>query len=262
VTKIAAQGHVLVRGFAIGYHDGRTYVTKTDNRAAAVRAADHRNIRVGTYGANLIATAPAGPGNLDVVLWGAFQNGRWGPLNQSSSAGDVEAGYQLKVASSPWLRGGWWRSSGDSNPNDTTHSTFFQVLPTPRVYARDPFYNLMNSTDGFVQFVDKPTKKLALRSDVHWLKLTQGNDFWYQGGGAYDSKVFGFTGRPGNGHNSFASVADISADYQATKAVAVNVYYSHSWGKSVIGAIYPANKNEQFGYVEMVYRWDKAQRVD
>jgi hypothetical protein len=130
------------------------------------------------------------------------------------------------------------------------------------VYARDPFYNLMNSKDGFVQLMDKPTKKLALRSDVHWLKLTQGNDFWYQGGGAYDNKVFGFTGRPGNGVTPFASVWDVSADYQATKSLAVNFYYARSWGKEVISLIYPQNKNEQFGYVEMVYRWDKAQRAE
>lgn len=260
-TKSAAAQHLLFRAFAIGYHDGRTGLTKTDNRALAVRAADHGNIRIGTYGANLIATTPAGPGNFDLVLWGALQNGRWGALSQSANAVAIEGGYQLsKVASAPWLRGGWWHSSGDNNPNDTTHKTFFQVLPTPRVYARDPFYNLMNSTDGFVQIIDKPTKKLALRSDLHWLQLTEGNDLWYQGGGAYDNKVFGFTGRPGNGHNSFASVADISADYQAMKSLAINVYYSHSWGKSVIGAIYPANRNEQFGYLELVYRWDKAQK--
>jgi hypothetical protein len=94
---------------------------------------------------------------------------------------------------------------------------------------------------------------------VHWLQLTSSKDLWYQGGGAYDNKVFGYTGRPANGHSSFASVADISADWQATRSVGVNFYYAHVSGKSAIGAIYPGDRNAQYGYVELVYRWDRAQ---
>jgi hypothetical protein len=172
----------------------------------------------------------------------------------------VEGGYQLeKAPTAPWLRAGWFRGSGDDNATDGAHNTFFQMLPTPRVYARFPFYNLMNSTDEFAQIMDKPLKSLALRSDLHWLQLTSGKDDWYLGGGAYDTKVFGFTGRPGNGHSSFASVFDASADWQTTKNIAVNFYYAYAWGKSVVGAIYPDDRNAQYGYVELVYRWDLAQ---
>jgi hypothetical protein len=42
--------------------------------------------------------------------------------------------------------------------------------------------------------------------------------------------------------------------------VALNFYYAHVWGKSVVGAIYPTNRNSQYGYVEMVYRWTRPQR--
>jgi Alginate export len=260
-TKSELSQHILWRAFAIGYHDGRTGVTKTDNRASAVRAADHNNICVGTYGGDMLATVPAGPGQFDFLFWGALQNGSWGALNHSANAVALEGGYQLKNgAAYPWLRGGWFRSSGDNNPTDNKHSTFFQILPTPRVYARFPFYNLMNSTDEFVQIVEKPVSKLALRGDLHWLQLTSGKDLWYLGGGAYDNKVFGFTGRPGNGYSSFASLGDISADWQATKTVAVNFYYAHAWGKSVIGKIYPEDRNAQYGYVELVYRWGLAQK--
>ncbi|HEX4065203.1 MAG TPA: alginate export family protein [Acidobacteriaceae bacterium] len=255
-TRTAAHGRVVARAFGIGYHDGRTGITKTDNRPAAVRALDHKNIRLGTYGGSLIATQPSGPGAFDFVFWGALQNGNWGVLSQSAGAAAVEGGYRLtSVASTPWLRGGWWRATGDSNPSDTKNNTFFQILPTPRVYARLPFYNLMNSTDSFVQLIDSPAKKLELRSDLHWLDLTSGKDLWYLGGGAFDNKVFGFTGRPANGHTSFSSVADISSDWQTTKNVAVNFYYGHGWGKSVVGAIYPTGRNIQFGYTELVYRW-------
>jgi hypothetical protein len=255
-TKTAAQGRIVARAFGIGYHDGRTGITKTDNRPLAVRAADHKNIRLGTYGGDLIATQPAGPGTFDFVFWGALQNGNWGALTQSAGAAALEGGYRFtKVPTMPWFRGGWWRATGDENPTDTKNNTFFQVLPTPRVYARLPFYNAMNSTDSFVQVVDKPYKTWDLRSDLHWLDLTSGKDLWYSGGGAFDNKVFGFTGRPANGHTSFASVADISSDWQATRNVAVDFYYGHGWGKSVPGAIYPTDKTIQLGYAELIYRW-------
>lgn len=259
-SQSVARQHIVWRAFAIGYHDGRTGLTKTDNRALAVRSTDHRNIRIGTYGGDLLASAPLGRGTADFLFWGALQNGSWGPQTHRGNAVALEGGYRFgRSATAPWLRGGWFRGSGDENPADNEHHTFFQLLPTPRIYARIPFYNLMNNTDGFVQVMEKPVKRVALRSDLHWLQLTSGKDLWYQGGGAFDNKVFGYVGRPGNGYSSFASIADISADWQATKDLAVNFYYGHVWGKSAIGKIYPADRNLQYGYVEFVYHWSKAQ---
>lgn len=261
-SKSEWRQHFLWRAFAIGYHDGRTGIVKTDNRPLAIRHGDKQNIRIGTYGGNFLATVPAGPGQFDLLGWGVLQNGQWGKLSQRSSAGAVEGGYQfLHIASTPWLRGGWFYGSGDSNPNDNRHESFFQILPTPRIYARFPFYNLMNSKDGFVQVIDRPAKRLELRGDVHWLQLSSGQDLWYLGGGAFDNKVFGYVGRTSNGHSSFASVADVSSDWQATKNLAVNMYYAYASGKSVVSSIYPVDHNAQYGYVEVVYHWGVPQRA-
>ena len=117
----------------------------------------------------------------------------------------------------------------------------------------------MNSQDTFIQGMDKPVKQVLVRSEVHWLQLTSGKDLWYQGGGAFDNKVFGYTGRPGNGYSSFATVADVSADWQATRSLGLNFYYAHASGGNVISAIYPTGKNAQFGFVELVYRWGVQQ---
>jgi hypothetical protein len=128
-----ARQHVLVRGFGLGYHDGRTGLAKTDNRTAAARALDHGNIRIGTYGGDMIAAVPAGKSTLDLLVWGAGQTGSWGVLGHSAGAFAVEGGIRLdRVSTKPWLRGGYLRSTGDNNSNDGTHNTFFQVLPTPR----------------------------------------------------------------------------------------------------------------------------------
>jgi hypothetical protein len=250
--------HVFVRGFGVGYHDGRTGIAKTDNRTTAARALDHSNIRIGTYGGDIVAAIPAGKTTVDFLLWGAGQSGRWGVLEHSAGAIAVEGGIKLNaVASTPWLRGGYFRSTGDDNPNDGKHNTFFQMLPTPRVYARDPFYNLMNSTDTFVQMVDNPGKKVEIRSDLHFLQLTSKQDFWYQGGGAFDNKVFGYTGRPSGGKASFSSLFDVSADYALTPQVSVTAYYAHAYGKTVIAAIYPRNRDSNYGYFELNYKFQK-----
>lgn len=261
LTRSQFKQRVLWRAFGLGYHDGRTGLTKTDNRALAVRAADHRNIRLATYGGDLLAAIPSGPGQFDFLFWGALQNGSWGALGQSANAVAVEGGYQMtKTPTAPWLRGGWFRSSGDNNATDGTHNTFFQILPTPRIYARVPFYDLMNDTDEFVQLIDKPVKPLALRADLHWLQLTSAHDLWYQGGGAFDNKVFGYVGRPANNASSLASLADISADWQVNKSLGLNFYYAYAQGKTAVAAIYPTNRNMQYGYIEIVYHWSLDQK--
>ena len=261
-TRYAFKDRLQMRGFAMDYHDGRTYVVKTDNRPLAVRTADHRNIRIGSYGANAAAAIPIGKGAADLLFWGVLQDGQWGSLNHRAGAFAVEGGYRAtSLPTQPWLRGGLLRSTGDANPNDREHNTFFQVLPTPRLYARFPFFNMMNSTDSFAQLIDKPAKQVDVRADVHFLRLTSANDLWYLGGGAYDGKVFGYQGRPANGKKSFATFPDVSVDYAASRQVTISAYYGEALGRSVIRAIYPRTTNAEFGFFEVDYRLSRPLRA-
>ncbi|GAC1644742.1 MAG: hypothetical protein NVS9B15_02030 [Acidobacteriaceae bacterium] len=260
-TQSNFDDHLLWRVFAIDYHDGRTGLIKSDNRPLAARAADHRNIRIGSYGGDFLTSMQAGPGKLDILAWGVLQNGYWGVLNHRAGAIAIEGGYHVTgVRSSPWVRAGLLRSTGDSNPTDDQHNTYFQLLPTPRVYARFPFYNMMNGKDEFAQVMDNPTKKLDVRSDLHFLQLTSATDLWYQGGGAYDNKAFGYVGRPANYHSSFASIFDVSADFAVSNNIALSAFYAHVFGKSVIAAIYPTGHSAQYGYLEMTYRFGILQK--
>jgi hypothetical protein len=260
-TKRQFKDHMLFRVFGLGYHDGRTGLTKTDNRSATVRALDHQNIRIGTYGADMITSIPAGPGAFDFLFWGVLQNGQWGYQKQHSGAVAIEGGYRLtSVASKPWLRGGFLHASGDTNATDDQHNTFFQVLPTPRIYARFPFYDMQNSNDQFVQMIDNPMKNLELRADLHFLHLASNTDLWYQGGGPYDNKVFGYTGRTANLRNSFASVFDISSDYALNPSFSVNLYYAHSVAKSAILGSFPTGPAANYGYLELIYKWGIRQK--
>jgi len=241
-----------LRLFAVGYVDHRTLVLKTDNRPAAVRSADVDKIEIGTYGLDYVHVYDAErAGKFDLVLWGALQNGSWGSQTQHAAAFVTEAGWQLPVRiARPWFSIGYSYGSGDGNPNDSRHSTFFQLLPTPRQYARFPFYNMMNNEDVYGSLSLRPTSKLTLRTEAHALRLASASDLWYLGGGAFQPKTFGYTGRPSTGNRGLANVGDFNADYQFTPAFSTTFYYGHAWGKGVIASIYPNDPNGQLVFLE------------
>jgi len=240
-----------LRAFAVGYEDTRSTL-KVDNRTAVARTADRANVLIGTYGMHYLQAVKTRGGDFDLLFWGALQNGSWGSLAQHAKAFATEIGYQPKnVAWKPWARAGYFRSSGDANANDSEHGTFFQILPTPRIYARFPFYNGMNSQDEFAQVQVQPTEKLTFVTSAHWLQLANSRDLWYSGGGAYDDKTFGYAGRTSNGRSGLANVFDLSATYKLNKQWTATGYVSYANGGPVIDRIYGTRSNAAFGYVEL-----------
>jgi len=240
------------RLFGLGYVDERSSILKTDNRTTALRSADHNHIRIGTYGANYVHVFNTQDhGKFDFLIWGAVQNGSWGVLTQRSSAFVGEAGWQAPIHFlNPWFRLGYSYGSGDSDPTDGRHGTFFQVLPTPRPYARFPFYNMMNNEDFFASSMFRLPHSFAFRSELHALRLADKHDLWYGGGGAFQPHTFGYTGRTSSGNGSLANVWDLSMDVPLRYGFSLTTYYAHAWGKSAVASIYPSGTNAQFGYVE------------
>lgn len=241
-----------LRVFGIGYVDHRTLVLKTDNRPSAIRSGDHGKIEVGTYGLDYVhAYDTEKSGKFDIVLWGALQNGSWGKQAQHAASFVTEAGWQLPIKlAHPWFSVGYSYGSGDGDPNNSRHSTFFQLLPTPRPYARFPFYNMMNNEDVYGTLNLRPVSKLSLRTEAHALRLASASDFWYSGGGAFQPKTFGYIGRPSNSHRGLGNVWDFNADYQFTRSFGTSFYYGHAWGKGAIAAIYPKDANGQYLFLE------------
>jgi hypothetical protein len=246
-----------LRVFAVGYIDERGNVLKTDNRPLSLRSTDKFHIRLATYGvdyAHVLKTENRG--EFDFVVWGVLQSGSWGEQTQKAGAFVGEFGWQPPVhVLKPWFSAGYSFGSGDSNPNDNTHGTFFQILPTPRPYARFPFYNMMNNEDFYGTSVFRLPHSLVVRSELHALRLASGQDLWYGGGGAFQPKTFGYTGRTSGGNRSLANVWDVSLDVPLGYGFSLTTYYAHAWGKSVVESIYPAGTNAQFGYVETNFRF-------
>ncbi len=244
------------RLFVLEYDDWR-HILKTDNRPIAVRKGDTGNIRIDTFGGHSLHAFTTNAGVADLLVWGAVQTGRWGTQQQRAYSADVEGGFQPAILPKlkPWLRGGFTIGSGDGNPNDNKHGTFFQILPTPRPYARFPFFNMMNTEDGFGALILRPHPKITVSSEFHSLRLSNANDLWYSGGGVYQPWSFGYVGRPTAGRRSLGNLFDTSVEYRTTRKITLTAYLGYTQGLAAMEAIYPAGKDGQFGYLEILYRF-------
>jgi hypothetical protein len=243
------------RLFVIEYDDWR-HILKTDNRPLAVRRGDTENILIATFGGHSLHVVQTGAGPIDLMVWGAVQTGRWGTEQQQSAAYDLEAGFQPKVLPGlkPWLRVGHYWGSGDGNPNDNKHETFFQILPTPRPYARFPFFNMMNTTDTFAMLTLRPHPKVTVSSEFHSLRLSSINDLWYSGGGAYQPWTFGYTGRSTSGKGSLGNLYDTNVEYRMSRRLTLTTYFGYTQGLAAMEQIYPKGKDGKFGYLEALFR--------
>ncbi len=248
----AAETRVL----AIYYDDWRA-VLKTDNRPLPSRRSDLDNIRIGTFGGHHMSAFTSAAGTFDLLVWAAGQTGRWGLLNQRSYALDFEGGYQPAVLRHirPWLRAGYTYGSGDGNPNDTTHGTFFQILPTPRPFARFPFFDMENNRDIMATLILRPHRNVTTSSELHALSLANRNDLWYLGGGPYQPWTFGYVGRPAGGAQSLANLYDTQVEWRLNRSITATAYYGYASGRAALAAIYPRGKSGSLGYLELSYKF-------
>jgi hypothetical protein len=114
---------------------------------------------------------------------------------------------------------------------------------------------MMNNEDFYGSAAFRLPRAVAVRSELHALRLANAADLWYAGGGAFQSNTFGYTGRATGGARSLANVWDLSVDIPLRYGFSVTPYYARAWGKAAISRIFPAGTTAQFGYVETTYRF-------
>jgi hypothetical protein len=241
--------------FVIQYDDDRPVAARPDNSG---RTASSVNVHISTFGTMLIGAYPVAPGRqADVLVWAAAQTGDWYGQDHRAFAVTAEAGFQWTGAPwKPWLRGGLTHASGDDNPLDNTHGTFFQILPTVRKYSLTATYAVMNLNDAFVQLLAAPRPAVSLRVDLHQLTLADRADRWYFGSGATQSSGtnFGYGTRPSLGHAGLGTVLEGSADYRVNSHWSVNGYLGVIRGGDVVTALF-AGRMLVFGYLENVLQF-------
>jgi Alginate export len=247
--------HVELQGFAFRYLDHRRVTARADNTG---RTADAVDVAVNSFGATVVGASPnRNGGQWDAMLWLVGQSGSWYGQPHRGFSLAAEVGYQWTEASwRPWLRGGFLQASGDDDPADDRHETFFQMLPTVRRYAQTAGYSQMNNTDVFAQALLRPSPTLSLRVDVRRVGLASARDMWYFGSGATQSRgsLFGFSTRPANGATHLASIAEGSADYTVSRRWSVNGYVGLAKGGQVIRRAFTGS-TMVFAYLENVLQF-------
>jgi hypothetical protein len=175
-------------------------------------------VTVYTIGASWLGIYDAGPGRVDVLLWAAGQGGEFAGNDHRAAAGLAEAGYQMpEWPWKPWLRAGVNVASGDGDPGDRTHETFFNLLPTNHLYyGFADQLALQNLINPFLQVKLAPHAKLGLNFFVHWFQLMQRDDARYAGTGAFDRHSFGYTAQ------NTAGQSDVGVEYDAVATVALH----------------------------------------
>ena len=98
-----------------------------------------------------------------------------------------------------------------------------------------------------------PRERLTLSNEFHSLRLSNANDPWHLGGGAFQPWACGYTGRASGGARSLAGFYDMQADLRVSQAVSVTGYFGYVQGVAVMKAIYPPGKNGRLGFLEFTY---------
>lgn len=241
------------QAFAVIYRDRREIDIRPDNANLPVAAAD---VTVWSAGGSHLCTRALARGDADWLAWGALQGGDWYGQAHRAFGFAVEGGYRWREQPGrPWLRAGMSYSSGDDDPRDDRHGTFFPMLQDTRTYALSMVYAHANLRDVFAQVLAEPHARLRIRLDLHRLDLAQAADRWYQGSGATarEGQFFGYSTRPSNGARGLGAVVEGAAEVRLSRYWSVNAYLGRMWGGPVVRGIFNGDRLF-YGYVENVLR--------
>ncbi len=255
VAPSRARPNTALQAFVWRYGDARRVTGRPDNTG---RVAGRADVSVTTVGGSLIGAYPVAGGQLDVLGWIAAQTGGWYDHDHGAVSVAAEAGYQWTAKPwAPWLRAGFNHASGDDDPADGNHGTFFPMLPTMRRFSQTTVNSTMNLDDLFVTAILRPRPALNLRVDWQRLWLASAADRWYAGSGATlaTGGNFGYVSRPSNGSTDFGSSLEMSAAYTINKYWSVNGFAGRMWGGPVVTGTF-AGSSLWFVYIESGLRVD------
>lgn len=249
--------HSAWESFVVRYDDTRAVAARPDNSGQAATGVD---VHITTIGTMLVGAYPVTPSHqADVLVWTAWQSGDWYGQTHRAAVLTTEAGLQWTTPRwKPWIRGGFTHATGDKNPSDNRHGTFFQVLPTVRKYSLSATYSVMNLNDGFVQVLASPRPNVSLRLDVHALSLASASDRWYYGSGATQNEgsIFGYAARPSQGATGLGTVTEGAVDYRVNPRWSINGYLGVFTGGDVVKATFTGGDRAlTFGYIENVLQF-------
>jgi hypothetical protein len=231
-----------VDAFAVTYDDTRPVTARPDSTAGLTARAD---VHVRTFGASAVSVSPTTWGRAEVVAWAAVQTGRWFEQRHRAWASTATVGHRFEAATwRPRVRAGMAYGSGDGQPFDTTHGTFFPLLPSgDRVSALNA-YALMNVRDTWASADASPTAAIDLQVGARRLHLAQVLDRWYQGSGATarSGAYFGYQGRRSSGSRDLGAIVEGSVVWRPRRWWTLRGYLGRMSGGDVVVGLFRSNR--------------------
>lgn len=246
--------HTRLDAFAIRYDDTRRISARPDNSGRTVARAD---ITVVAIGGSLVGAYPSRAGSTDLALWAAQQGGHWYEQSHRGRAATASVGQRFTgVAGRPWLRAGVAWASGDANPTDDRHDTFFPMLPSGDRVSSLNAYALMNVRDAWTRLLVTPHRVVDLAASAHRVRLADGADRWYQGSGATirAGNFFGYQGRNARGATSIGTVLDAQVTWRPWRWWTLRALAGRILGGDVPATLF-ARPRLTTGWVESTLRF-------
>jgi hypothetical protein len=114
---------------------------------------------------------------------------------------------------------------------------------------------MMNNENAFPLLILRPHANVTVSSEFHSLELSDSNDLWYSGVGAFQLWTFGYTGRSTSGKRSLENLYDTSVEYRVNRKLTLTGYFGCTQGLAAMEQIYPNGKDGKFGYLEGLLRF-------
>jgi hypothetical protein len=251
---------IAVYGATVTGRHGQ-WIPGTEVRLFTVQYEDERliapgsNLSLNTSGASLLI----GNAGTDLLLWGALQTGEWGSEDQDAWAFLVDLGRRFDAApGKPDVHLAWEQSSGDTDPDDRSHETFFNVLPTNhKFYGSMDYLAFQNLRDAYVEALLGVGPKLKVRTALHDFALTEKTDVWYGGTGAYEEGSLGYAarsiGRPYPA-NDLGQELDLELTWPLPSGFELGVGGGQWWSGEAAEAFFPRKHNGSWGYVQLGWK--------
>ena len=210
------------------------------------------DLEINTTGVSVVGAYDAGPGQVDLTLWFAFQLGNFGDLDQKALAFIAELGYQfLNVPWKPWIRAGIAYASGDGNPDDSDNGTFFNMVPTNhKWYGYADAVAFMNLINPYLQLILTPHEKVSFAVDGHLFRLASDDEVWISGSGPFNNQAFGYVfNRPVEGEGiekNLGGELDFTLGIKPVSFLTIEIGYSHFFGGRGVDVVF--DKEDQLDW--------------
>jgi hypothetical protein len=207
----------------------------------------------------LVGAYEAGTGEVDLLLWLAFD---FGNESQKALAFIAETGYQfVHTAWRPWIRAGFAYASGDGDPDDSDHGTFFNYVPTNhKFYGKIDANAFSNLMDAYLQFLVSPHKQVMFIVDGNLFWLASDNEVWIGGSGPFNNSVFGYVFRdPVDGNDidrNLGGEIDLTMVVEAREYLTFQFGYSHFFGGDGVSVVFDEEDQLDWFYAQATINYN------